>query len=139
MNKTKWTANDIKKLQLKGHQIIGNLDTKSKLFIPKPQPEGLNHIEFILNKKNISYIKEHKFCITRKFKFDIAIPKYMIAIEYEGLTKQHQGGHQSITGYTANCEKYNIATVNGWHMLRYTNRNYNDFENNLVDFLMNWK
>ena len=32
----------------------------------------------------------------------------------------HIGGHRSPKGYAANCEKYNLAAVQGWRVLRYT-------------------
>jgi hypothetical protein len=83
-------------------------------------------------------VQEHKFSEERKFKFDFALPKEKIAIEYEGLglrTDKSGGvdksGHTSPTGYTSNCEKYNLATVLGWKLLRYTALNYKDLERDL--------
>lgn len=80
--------------------------------------------------------QEHKFSDERKFKFDFAIPKMKIAIEYEGLMSE-KSGHTSPTGYTSNCEKYNLATCLGWRMLRYTALNYKDLENDLRKLLNN--
>lgn len=84
--------------------------------------------------------KEFKFS-DRKFKFDFAIiinAEIFCAIEYEGLglrTDKSGGvdksGHTTATGYTSNCTKYNLATVLGWKLLRYTALNYKDLERDL--------
>ena len=80
------------------------------------------------------YCTEYKFCSDRKFKFDFALPEKLIAIEYEGLMSE-KSGHTTVTGYTSNCEKYNLATCLGWRMLRYTALNYKDLENDLRKLL----
>jgi hypothetical protein len=48
------------------------------------------------------------------------------------------GGHQTLTGYTANCEKYNRASLMGFKLLRYTAKNSKDLLNDLK-FLLNEK
>ena len=42
-----------------------------------------------------------------------------IAIEAEGLVRSGRGGHQTVKGFTANCEKYNEAILQGWMLLRF--------------------
>lgn len=79
-------------------------------------------------------MNEHKFCEDRKFKFDYALPIEKIAIEYEGLMSE-KSGHTTVTGYTSNCEKYNLATVLGWKVLRYTALNHKDIERDLNKLL----
>jgi len=87
--------------------------------------------------------KEFKFS-DRKFKFDFAIiinAEIFCAVEYEGLGfkggkegldgKIDKSGHTTATGYTSNCTKYNLATVLGWKLLRYTALNYKDLERDL--------
>jgi len=64
-----------------------------------------------INKKG----KEFK----RKFSFDCANTNLKIFIEIEGgiwLGKGHTGG----VHYTQDMEKYNLATIEGWRMLRYS-------------------
>lgn len=64
-----------------------------------------------LNKRG----KEYK----RRFSFDCANPILKIFIEIEGgiwLGKGHTGG----VHYTQDMEKYNLATIEGWKMLRYS-------------------
>ncbi len=95
-------------------------------------PAGLKHIKQVLDDKGIKYVTEYQFAKTRKFRFDIAIPELMTAIEYEGLVSTgKKGGHQTKTHYTNNCTKYNLAANKGWKVLRYTFKNYKDFENDL--------
>jgi hypothetical protein len=65
----------------------------------------------------------------RKFRFDIAIPALKVAIEYEGIMTIKGGTksrHTTNVGYSTDCEKYNLATVEGWRVLRYTALNYNN-------------
>lgn len=56
---------------------------------------------------------------TRRFSFDCANPTLKIAIEIDGgiwLGKGHTGGLH----YQSDMEKQNLATIEGWRMLRYT-------------------
>lgn len=78
-----------------------------------------------LSKENIIYKREHKFLKNRKFRFDIALLKDKIAIEYEGGI-YNNGRHIRSYGYIKDIEKYNLAVLNGWKLLRYT---INDFKN----------
>ena len=87
-------------------------------------------IEQVLKNLNIEYQKEFKFLKNRKFRFDYAIPFYRIAVEYEGLMSE-KSRHTTITGYSKDCEKYNLATINGWKVLRYTALNYGNLEQDL--------
>lgn len=103
-------------------------------------PHGLEHIKNVLRRKGLVYLEEYKFLTNRKFRFDICLPSFRLACEYEGLVATgKKGGHQTKSGYTLNCEKYNLAACEGWTVLRYTASNYKDFENNLIDFLTNKK
>jgi very-short-patch-repair endonuclease len=76
-------------------------------------------IETILNAHGLKYEKEHKFHDKRKFRFDYAIPDIKLAIEYEGGTWSG-GAHTRGKHYSSDCEKYNLAQINGWIVLRYT-------------------
>lgn len=86
---------------------------------------------------------ELKFSDDRKFKFDYAIiipgmvdHDIKCAIEYEGLMSE-KSGHTTVTGYTSNCQKYNLATCLGWKLLRYTALNHKDLESDLKKLLNN--
>jgi very-short-patch-repair endonuclease len=51
--------------------------------------------------------------------FDFAWPARMIALEIEGGT--HSGGrHTTAKGFSDDCEKYNIAAIRGWRVIRAT-------------------
>jgi len=79
-------------------------------------------------------ITEYKFNTYRKWKADYYIPSMNLLIEYEGLggnTKSGNGGHQTKTGYTSNCEKYNSACILGFNLLRYTALNTHQLINDL--------
>jgi very-short-patch-repair endonuclease len=64
-------------------------------------------------------VREYKFHPTRRWKFDFAYPDQKIAIEVEGGT-WIGGRHSRGSGYQADCEKYNTATLMGWRILRFT-------------------
>ncbi len=90
------------------------------------EPKGLKYIKKQLHYSGINYVTEYQFHDVRKFRFDIAIPDKMIAIEYEGLNSE-KSGHTTVTGYTKDTDKYNLATSLGWRILRYTALNYKTF------------
>lgn len=61
----------------------------------------------------------------RRWRFDVAWPAYRVAVELEGgvfINSHHSRG----ATYTANCQKYNAATILGWRLLRYTIKDIED-------------
>ena len=65
------------------------------------------------------YEEEYKFLPNRRFRFDFAWVPHKIAVEIEGAT--YAGGrHVTGTGFAKDCEKYNLATLNGWRVYRFT-------------------
>jgi len=85
----------------------------------------------ILSKMHrFTLVHEYQFDPCRKWRSDFYIPELNVLIEYEGLgvglNKNRPGGHQTVKGYTANCEKYNRASLLGFKLLRYTALNYHD-------------
>lgn len=67
--------------------------------------------------------KEFRFCPDRKFRADYYVPRLNVLIEYEGVYSQ-TSRHTSLTGYANDCEKYNLAQIMGYKVLRYTAKNY---------------
>lgn len=63
--------------------------------------------------------REHRFHSVRRFRFDFAYPEKKIAIEVEGGT-WGKSRHTSGIGYKNDCEKYNLAAIDGWYVLRVT-------------------
>lgn len=95
------------------------------------------YIELCLRALKINYVPEYKFSDKRKFRFDYAITYHKIAIEYEGIYKNHTGKsrHTSVTGYSTDCEKYNLAVVEGWKVLRYTAKNVQNLDSDIKKLL----
>lgn len=67
------------------------------------------------------YVTEYKFSEPRKWRFDIAWPEHMLALEIEGGL-HNRGRHTRPVGYEKDCEKYNNAVLLGWRVLRVTSR-----------------
>lgn len=65
------------------------------------------------------WVSEHKGIEGRKFRFDCANPSKKIAIEIEGAIWTY-GRHNHPLGYIQDLEKYNLAVLSGWKVLRYT-------------------
>ena len=102
----------------------------------KPLPNGLLFIVNTLLLKHIPFVREYQFAKPRKFRFDVALPERMIAIEFEGLVSTgKKGGHQTKKHYTKDCVKYNLAAENGWKVYRYTFMNYKDFTTDLIKII----
>lgn len=65
------------------------------------------------------WLNEYKGIEGRKFRFDCANPTQKIAIEIEGAI-WIQGRHNRPIGMQQDMEKYNLAVLEGWRILRYT-------------------
>lgn len=63
--------------------------------------------------------REFVFASPRKWRFDFAWEALKLAVEIEGGTWS-QGRHTRGTGYEADIEKYNVAALMGWKVLRYS-------------------
>ena len=64
-------------------------------------------------------VKEYRFHLVRKWRFDAAWPKYKIAVEYEGIVC-NKSGHTTLPGYEKDCRKYTKASILGWRIIRIT-------------------
>ena len=62
-------------------------------------------------------VKEYRFYPTRHWRFDYAWPDLKIAAEIEGGA-WIQGRHTRGSGFVKDLEKYNMATMEGWSVLR---------------------
>ena len=62
--------------------------------------------------------REYVFHQVRKWRFDIAWPDLMIAVEIDGGVWT-QGRHTRGAGYIADCEKFAEAAVLGWVVVRF--------------------
>lgn len=62
---------------------------------------------------------EYRFDSVRRFRFDLCWPSIRLAVEIEGATWTN-GRHTRGKGYEDDCRKYNLATIQGWRVLRFT-------------------
>lgn len=62
---------------------------------------------------------EFAFHPPRRWRFDYCWPTAKVAVECEGGAWTG-GRHTRGRGYVADCEKYNIAQLDGWIVLRFT-------------------
>lgn len=93
---------------------------------------GTDNISLVFLHFKVKYQKEFKFLENRKFRFDyyFEIGDKKIGVEYDGLFSQ-KSRHTTVTGFTKDCEKLNLAQLNGYIVLRYTALNIKDFYNDL--------
>ncbi len=63
-------------------------------------------------------VREHRFC-DRRWRFDLAYPDRMLAIEVEGGVWS-RGRHVRARGYEEDCIKYSQAAILGWRVIRVT-------------------
>lgn len=67
----------------------------------------------------LPFKRQYRFHPERRWLFDFAWPKHMVAVEVEGGTWVG-GRHTRPQGYASDCEKYNEATRLGWSVYRFT-------------------
>lgn len=66
---------------------------------------------------------EYKFHPVREFRFDYAYTQngLKVAIELEGgVWQEEKSGHTTGKGYTKDCIKYNLASLDKWRLFRFT-------------------
>lgn len=95
-----------------------------------------NNIAWLFISKKYKWQSEYKFAPDRKFKSDyfVDLGTKKVLIEYEGVVSQ-KSRHTTLTGYTKDCEKYNLAAKLGYIVLRYTVMNFNDVIKDLEDLI----
>ena len=134
-----WNKELLKKLEKEGKikSVTIPRDAKNRIKIPKEIGKYKLHIISVLERSGLDFTSELQFDEVRGFRFDWAIPSLMLAIEYEGIFSD-KSGHTTLSGYKKDVIKYNLATLRGWRILRYTAANYLDIEqdiNNLKNLL----
>jgi len=79
---------------------------------------------------NYELIQEYRFNKSRRWMADYYIKELNCLIEFEGMGGKARGGiggHQTLVGYTNNCDKYNSACLLGFNLLRFTAANTKTF------------
>ena len=81
---------------------------------------------------------EFQFSKTHKFRADWLVCKgdQCCLVEYEGIFAP-KSRHTGVVGYSKDCEKYNLAQIEGYNILRYTAKNFNDAIVDLEKLLIN--
>lgn len=69
------------------------------------------------------------------YRFDFAWPDQRLAVEVQGLTRG-RGAHQDFAGYRRDVDKHNQATLDGWALLAFTEREIND--RSAADTIAEW-
>ncbi len=64
-------------------------------------------------------VRQHRFHPVRKWRFDLAFPAHLLAVEVDGGVWIN-GRHTTGAGYSKDCEKLNEAVLLGWRVLRFT-------------------
>jgi len=88
--------------------------------IKKPKPDYPLFRILIHKTLKAKVVSEYRFHPVRRWKFDFAVPEFMVAIEIEGgIFAKTRLGHSSGKGIKQDMEKYNAAQLMGWKVLRY--------------------
>ena len=81
---------------------------------------------------------EFKFLPDRRFRADWKVSKNEknVLIEYEGLSFRPatKSRHTTVGGFSNDCEKYNLAQLAGYTILRYTVLNFDQVAADLEKF-----
>jgi len=127
-----WSKSLLQKLEKEGRikKVDFPKEPEKKIIIPKEIGKYKLHIISVLKKSGLEFKEEYQFDEVRKFRFDWAVEELKLGIEYEGIFSE-KSGHTTISGYTKDIAKYNLATKLGWKILRYTADNYLEIENDL--------
>lgn len=64
-------------------------------------------------------LREYRVCEGRRFRFDLAWPVQRVALEIDGGV-WISGRHSRGAGITSDCEKFSLAAIHGWRVLRVT-------------------
>lgn len=101
----RWTQNGLDRAKKRAHGPRSA--PKPHLALSAYFPAGLPGIQI-----------EYRFHPTRRWRFDVALPQFKIAVEQEGGIWTG-GRHTRGKGYLGDLEKYNAAVLLGWRVLRY--------------------
>jgi very-short-patch-repair endonuclease len=90
-----------------------------------------------LSYAGIEFIRQYKPYPSRRFKVDFYIPHARLIIEVDGGIYAGRPSHSSATGIVRDMEKTNLATINGYRLLRVTSRQAEDGEAlNLIEAVL---
>ncbi len=118
---TKWSAKKLKELGV-------DIPKRKKPVVKAREAPQIGEMKWVLKGLELEYKTEFEFCPGRAFRADLYVPSLNLLIEYEGIVDTENGTgqsrHTNIKGYTTDCEKYFLANVHGYRVLRVTALNY---------------
>lgn len=92
---------------------------------------GVQNIEFKLKALKLEYGKEFLPIKGHQFRADFYIPSLDLLIEFEGVNSK-KSRHTTLLGYTKDCEKYNLMSLAGYKLIRYTIINIHNVEADIL-------
>lgn len=106
----RWVEHYLLQLRSHGFQVVTQNDYKQLIQSPN------------INVRTL-VVQEFRFHPIRLWRFDFAIPAYRLGIEVDGGVWRPGGGaHSHPSNIMRDIEKSNHATVAGWHLLRFTDK-----------------
>jgi len=75
-----------------------------------------------LAERKISFEREQMLIPKRRFRFDFVLIDTNLIVEVEGGTYMAHSRHTSGAGFAKDCEKYNLAILHGFRVLRFTTK-----------------
>ena len=117
------------KITMQGIRELLKLPGEKKKIRKVASSKNVEEIKLLLRLIGCDYDTEYRFS-DRRYMFDIVLLPIglKIAIEYNGLFSA-KSRHTTISGYSKDREKINLAISMGWKVLEYTPLNYT----NVVD------
>jgi hypothetical protein len=109
------------RLQRAGATFASRMTPRAYQGVPKVLSAGEETFALQCKAYDLRPEREYRFS-ERKFKFDFAWPEFMVAVEVEGGTEWGRSRHSKGKGFEADCEKYNLAAILGWKVLRFSTR-----------------
>lgn len=67
----------------------------------------------------VPFETEHRFAPPRRYRWDLAFPERMVAVEVDGATWTG-GRHTTGRGHQTDCEKRNLGTLMGWRIFTFS-------------------
>jgi very-short-patch-repair endonuclease len=85
---------------------------------PVKQQAELLFAQHVLDHHLTTPVREYRFCLERRWRFDFAFLPEKLAVEIEGGVWTG-GRHTRPQGFIDDCDKYNRAVLLGWRVLRF--------------------
>jgi hypothetical protein len=99
-----------------GIEVPARKRGKAKL----PRVDAAVGLAMVLMLANFTeFVREHRFAPPRRWRFDVAWPDRLFAVEVDGGVWTC-GRHVRGKGFEADCRKLNEAALMGWRVLRVT-------------------